>query len=71
MQHFFEQEKSTIQFWEEEKNKIKNGINIGGYHISNWLYWHINIFKLGYGAGEDKSIKVAEFRDNEYFFDYM
>ena len=69
--HFFDQEVSTIQFREEEFNKIKNGVNIGGYHISNWLYWHINIFKLAYGKGKDKSIKIAEFRDNEYFFDYM
>ena len=69
--HFFDQDVSTIQFWEEEFNKIKNGVNIGGYHISNWLYWHINIFKLAYGKGKDKSIKIAEFRDNEYFFDYM
>lgn len=69
--HFFDQEKSTIQFWEEEFNKIKNGVNIGGYHLSNWLYWHINIFKLAYGKGSDKSIKVAQFRDNEFFFDYM
>lgn len=69
--HFFEQEKSTIQFWEEEKRKIKNGINIGGYHLSGWLYWHTNIFKLNYGAEDEKDIKVALFRDNEYFFDYM
>ena len=69
--HFFDQEKSTIQFWEEEFNKIKNGVNIGGYHLSNWLYWHINIFKLAYVKGSDKSIKVAQFRDNEFFFDYM
>lgn len=69
--HFFEQEKSTIQFWEEEKTKIKNGINIGGYHLSGWLYWHTNIYKLNYGAEEEKDIKTALFRDNEYFFDYM
>lgn len=69
--HFFEQEKSTIQFWEEEKIKIKNGINIGGYHLSGWLYWHTNIFKLNYGAEDEKDIKVALFRDNEYFFDHM
>ena len=69
--HFFEQEKSTIQFWEEEITKIKNGINIGGYHLSPWLYWHINIFKMSYGAGEDKGFKVAQFRDNEFFFDHM
>lgn len=53
---FLIREVSTIQFWEEEFNKIKNGVNIGGYHISNWLYWHINIFKLAYGKGKDKSI---------------
>lgn len=35
----------------KEFNKIKNGVNIGGYHISNWLYWHINIFSEN---GKDK-----------------
>lgn len=69
--HFFEQEKSVIQFWEEERNKIMNGINIGGYHLSAWLYWHTNIYKMAYGAGQDKGVKVALFRDNEFFFDYM
>lgn len=71
MRHFFEQDKSTIQFWEEEKNKLKNGINIGGYHISGWLYWHINIFKMSFGAGENKKIQLPHFRDNEFFFDNM
>jgi hypothetical protein len=69
--HFFEQEISTIQFWEEERIKIKNGINIQGYHLSDWLYWHTNIFKLAYGSDDDKAMKVALLRDNEYFFDYM
>ena len=69
--HFFEQETSTIQFWEEERKKITNGINIGGYHISNWLYWHTNVFKMAYGAEEEKDMKIALFRDNEYFFDHM
>lgn len=69
--HFFEQEKSTIQFWEEERIKIKNGINIAGYHLSDWLYWHINIFKMAFGSGDDKAINVALFRDNEFFFDHM
>ena len=69
--HFFEQDLSTIQFWEEEKIKIKNGVNIYGYHLSDWLYWHTNIFKLAYGSEDDKSMKTALFRDNEYFFDHM
>lgn len=69
--HFFEQDLSTLQFWEEERKKISNGVNIGGYHISNWLYWHTNVFKMAYGSEEDKDMKIALFRDNEYFFDHM
>jgi len=42
--HFFEQEISTIQFWEEEIRKIKNGINIGGYFIHPFLYWLVLLF---------------------------
>lgn len=69
--HFWEQNVSTIQFWEEEIKKIKNGVNIGGYNISPFLYWHINFFKIGLGEGQDKSVRNVDFRDNEYFFDYM
>ena len=38
--HFFEQNTSTIQFWQEEIRKINEGINIWGYQLSPWLYWH-------------------------------
>lgn len=69
--HFFEQPLSTIQFWEEERIKMTKGINIGGYHISPWLYWHINIFKMSFGEGDSKAIQNPHFRDNEFFFDYM
>lgn len=33
-------------FWENEKEKVKNGIEIDGYKFSGWLYWHINHWKL-------------------------
>lgn len=69
--HFFEQEVSTIQFWEEERNKMINGVNIGGYKLSPWLYWHTNVYKMAFGSGEEKGIKLSLFRDNEFFFDYM
>lgn len=69
--HFFEQEKSTIQFWEEERKKMLYGININGYHISDWLYFHLNHFKLSFGAGIEKVISQPYFRDNEYFLDQM
>ncbi|MDR1019013.1 MAG: hypothetical protein LBM02_09985 [Lachnospiraceae bacterium] len=66
--HYFEQELSTIQFWEEEIRKIKNGVNIGGYYIHPWLYWHLNIFMLANGSGKDRKATNPSFRDNEYFF---
>ena len=69
--HFFEQDLSTIQFWEEEIRKIKNGVTIGGYYIHPWLYWHLNIFMLSYGSGDNKKPKNPRFRDNEYFFTEM
>mgnify|MGYP001397557219 CR=1 FL=1 len=69
--HFWEQDKSTIQFWEEEIRKIKYGIVVGGYKISPWLYWHLNFFKIGLGEGENKGVRNVDFRDNEYMFDYM
>lgn len=70
--HFFEQEKSTIQFWEEELNKIRNGVNIYGYHLSPWLYWHINHYKLSYiNEHGVKGVFQPQLRDNEYYFDEM
>lgn len=66
--HFFEQSKEAIEFWEMEIHKCKVGINIGGYFIHPWLYWHLNFFKINLGAGSDKANSNVNFRDNEYFF---
>lgn len=43
--HYFDQKTSTIQFYEEEFRKIAEGVNIGGYHMHPWLYFHLNFFK--------------------------
>lgn len=42
---FFNQTRDVIQFYEEEKSKIINGVFIGGYFIHPWLYYHLNFFK--------------------------
>lgn len=42
--HFYDQEKSVLEFYEEEFKKIKNGINIGGYKVPPLLYFHLNFF---------------------------
>ena len=66
--HFFEQEKSTIQFWEEEKRKAIEGIVIGGYHIHPFLYWHLNLFKTSIGSGHNKRVTHPNFWDNDFYF---
>ena len=67
--HFFEQELSTIQFWNEELIKITQGVTINGYWFHPWLYWHLNIFKtpIPQENGTEPTINPY-FRDNELFF---
>lgn len=43
--NYFDQEISTLEFYEEERRKITEGVMINGYYVHPWLYWHINFFK--------------------------
>lgn len=43
--HYFEQTSDVIQFYEEEKSKIIDGVYIGGYFVHPWMYYHLNFFK--------------------------
>jgi hypothetical protein len=43
--HYFEQSSDVIKFYEDEKSKIVNGVNIGGYFVHPWMYYHLNFFK--------------------------
>lgn len=68
--HYWEQDTNVLQFWAEEFNKIKNGININGYHVTPWLYFHGNFFKAKIPISEDKDeVRSPFIRDNELFFD--
>lgn len=42
---YFDQSLDVIEFYQEEFEKITNGVNIGGYFIHPWMYFHINFFK--------------------------
>lgn len=67
--HFWEQDLSTIQFWEEERTKTKKGLNINGYKIHPWLYWHLNVFKTPIPQEDGTRPTIHPYlRDNEYFF---
>lgn len=67
--HYFEQNKSTLEFYEEEWKKINNGITIGGVFIHPWLYYHLNYFKTPIPQS-DKTEKIMNppLRDNEWYF---
>ena len=63
------QEKDAQQFWTEEARKVKNGITINGTHISGWLYWHINFWKMYVDVkGKGRIPILSDLRDNEWFF---
>jgi hypothetical protein len=66
---YWEQEKSTLQFFKEEWYKINHGITIGGIHIHPWLYFHLNYFKTPIPQ-PDKTEKIMNppLRDNEWYF---
>ena len=42
---YYEQTPEVIEFFENEKRKIMNGVTIDGVFIHPWMYWHINYFK--------------------------
>jgi len=34
------------EYWREEKRRCREGFDIGGVHISGWLYWHTVYWKI-------------------------
>lgn len=43
--HYFDQKVLTLQFYEEEMRKITEGVNIGGYKMHPFMYFHLNFFQ--------------------------
>lgn len=66
--HFWDQEEESLQFWVSEWNKINHGITIDGYHISDWMYFHLNIFKTPIKNKKNKILN-PDYRDNEFYID--
>jgi hypothetical protein len=67
--HFFDQDPVAMQFWSEELNKIKYGVNINGYNMHPWLYFHLNFFRtpiIQLDGSEPNT--QPDLRDNEWFF---
>ena len=69
----YEQHPAVLQYYVDEYKKIERGIEIDGYYIDGWLYFHFNFFVTNIpttieinGIKENKDVvKVPELRDNE------
>ena len=71
--NYWEQEKNVLQYYVDEYKKFEQGIEIDGYFIDGWLYFHFNYFPInnpttilinGIEENKDK-IEIPELRDNE------
>lgn len=61
-------------FWKEEKRKCIEGVTINGFHLSPWLYWHVNIWTIlidfnDPNFGPVKREGLPALRDDDYDFD--
>ena len=65
---FEEQDDDVKQFWDNEANKLINGVTINGVFIHPWLYWHLNFWNMMLDKGEDRVPGLSELRDNEWLF---
>lgn len=66
---YFEQDPVVLQFWTEEYNKVIHGVNLGGFYMHGWLYFHLNFFRtpIPQPDGREPNIQPP-LRDNEWFF---
>lgn len=66
---FWEQNVSTLQFWINEYDKIVNGVNLGGYYMHGWTYFHLNHFtsRIMDTRTGTESVRQPFFDDNVYF----
>jgi hypothetical protein len=42
--HYWEQETATLQYYVDEFKKLEQGVVIDGVYISDWAYFHLNVF---------------------------
>lgn len=66
---YWEQSVEAIQFWQAEADKIVNGVNLGGYYMNGWMYFHLNHFTTMVMNVKTKKneIRTPIFDDNVYF----
>ena len=63
-----------MAFWAEEDRKVRDGVTIDGFHLSGWLYWHLDHWwitkdKLLPSGEIVPSVGRPDLRDNELIID--
>lgn len=59
-------------FFQQELEKIENGVTVNGIHYTGWLYWHLNHWKILIDLPPNKQGRIKrklanpELRDNEW-----
>jgi hypothetical protein len=54
-------------FWEEERQKCKNGVTIDGIFINPFLYWHCNLWTIiSDHITKGRIRQKPDFRDSEW-----
>lgn len=66
-----EQDDDVKQFWDNEAQKLAEGVTINGVYIHPWLYWHLNFWHMMLDKGMDRVPGLSSLRDNEWFFAEM
>lgn len=66
--HYYDQTKEAILFYKNERRKITEGANIGGYHMHPWLYFHINFFKTPIPTEEGEEKLMQPPLDDNIFY---
>lgn len=67
--YYWEQDATVLAFFLNEYDKIRNGINLGGYYMTGWMYFHLNYFSTEVMDVKAKksSVKQPPLDDNVYF----
>ena len=68
-------DENYVSFWMRHIGYCKSGVEVGGVHITGWLYWHLNFFRLSIDKRDEfgNSVRVVDnpnLRDNEWLINW-
>lgn len=65
---YFDQSLDVIQFYAEEFEKITNGVNIGGYFVHPWMYYHLNFFRTPIPQPDKSELMMCPPLDDNFLY---